>query len=206
MIPAPDRSGPPTPFWRSLGHAWDGLVDAVRDQRNMRIHVVAGILAGTFAAQVPMPAAERGLIVLCVALVIAAEALNTSLEALVDLASPHRTERARIAKDAAAGAVLALAAASVALFALVAAARWDALVAGWREHLPSAIGALFLGAAAWRLASRRRLGTPAFAALVGGVILVTLGLLLRADCAPCVAVPAALLAASGAAARPGARE
>lgn len=45
-------------------------------------------------------------IVLCCALVLSLELLNTSLEAVVDLASPEVHPLAKVAKDAAAAAVL----------------------------------------------------------------------------------------------------
>src|SRR5574341_1122004 len=60
----------PPSLLRSFGFAWDGLAASVRGQRNMRIHLVAGILAGSFAAVAPLAGAERALVVLCTALVI----------------------------------------------------------------------------------------------------------------------------------------
>jgi diacylglycerol kinase (ATP) len=102
----------------------------VRD-RNLRIHLGLGVLAGAFAAVAPLAPAERAVLLVCVAAVIAAEAANTAVEAIVDLVSPAWSERARIAKDAAAGAVLALAAGSVLAFAAIAAARWQDLAAAW---------------------------------------------------------------------------
>ncbi len=49
---------------------------------------------------------EWGVLILATALVLAAEALNTAVEALVDLVSPEKHPLAAKSKDAAAGAVL----------------------------------------------------------------------------------------------------
>jgi diacylglycerol kinase len=159
----------------------------------MRIHLVAGILAGSFAAIAPLEPGGRALILLCVALVVAAEAANTALEALVDLQGLAPSERARIAKDAAAGAVLALAAASVVVFAILAAGCWHGLLSSWRPLLPSGVAALSLAAVTAGLLTRRvptSAGTAVLAAV--GVLLVTL-LAATAPCAACASVPALLL-------------
>jgi diacylglycerol kinase (ATP) len=133
----------------------------VRD-RNLRIHLAAGVLAGAFVAVAPLAAAERAVILLCVALVISAEAANTAIEAIVDLVSPGWNERARIAKDAAAAAVLALAAGSVLALAAIVAARWDELVAAAPRLADAASSAVVIALAAgvlpWR--GRRAAGTP----------------------------------------------
>lgn len=49
---------------------------------------------------------EWALVTLCIALVLALEAVNTALEYLTDLVSPHYHPLAGKAKDVAAGAVL----------------------------------------------------------------------------------------------------
>jgi diacylglycerol kinase len=159
----------------------------------MRVHVVAGILAGAFAAAAPVLRSERLLILLCVALVISAEAANTALEALVDLHGGPPSEPARLAKDAAAGAVLVLAVASVALFAVVLAGSWRRLFESWRDLvIPSIAGLGVAVAAGLNLAVPRAFPWLTRGLGVAGVILVTL-LAFRAACPPCALVPAALL-------------
>ncbi len=114
---------------RSFGFAWDGLAEGALRDRNLRVHLALGVLAGAFAARAPVSPVERALLVLCIAVVVAGESVNSSVEAVVDLASPAWHERARIAKDAAAGAVLALAAGAVLAFAAIARPALGALVA-----------------------------------------------------------------------------
>jgi diacylglycerol kinase len=159
----------------------------------MQIHLVAGILAGSFAAIAPLEPGGRALILLCIALVVAAEAANTALEALVDLQGRVPSEGARIAKDAAAGAVLALAAASVVVFAIFAGGCWRALVSSWRPLLPAGGAATFLAAVTAGLLGRKAPTSAGTAVLAtAGVLLVTL-LAATAPCAVCATVPALLL-------------
>ena len=82
-------------MFRSEIHAW--------------IHAVFAVLvigAGFYFGLEPL---EWGMVILAIAMVLSAEAFNTSLEALTDLASPEHHELARKTKDTAAGAVLLLA-------------------------------------------------------------------------------------------------
>jgi diacylglycerol kinase (ATP) len=128
------------PLAASFRFAWDGLAEgAVRD-RNLRIHLGLGVLAGAFAARAPLEPAERAVLALCASVVIAAEAMNSALEAAVDLASPRWDERARLAKDSAAAAVLAVAAGSVLALWTIASGRLGALRAWARAlALPEAL-------------------------------------------------------------------
>jgi diacylglycerol kinase (ATP) len=140
---------------RSFAFAWAGLAEgAVRD-RNLRIHLALGVLASALAARAPLEPAERALLLACVAVVIAAESMNSAVEAAVDLASPQWSQRARIAKDAAAGAVLAVAAGSVLVLWAIAAPRLDALRA-WAGALTlPGVGALLAASAAMLLPAPR---------------------------------------------------
>jgi diacylglycerol kinase (ATP) len=191
-----------TGFWRSVGHAWDGLVEAA-GQRNMRIHLVAGILAGAFAALAPIDGLSRAMIALCTALVIAAEAGNTALEALVDLHGGPPSEPARVAKDSAAGAVLVLAAGSVVVFILVLAGCWGALWSSWRESVPSGAAGLGLAGVASALLWRRDPTGRAtvLLAAAGGPLLALLAATAR--CPPCALISALPFVVAVAAARHG---
>lgn len=88
---------------RSAGFAWAGIVHTYRVQANFRIEVWAGVLAVLLTLALRAPLAP---ILLSCALVLSVELLNTALEAVVDLASPEWHPLAKVAKDAAAGAVL----------------------------------------------------------------------------------------------------
>lgn len=116
-------------LWGSFGHAWDGVLHAVLAERNMRIHLVSGVLVGLVGMGMPVGLAEKAALLFCVVLVFFAEILNTGLEAIVDLLSPGQSERARVAKDAAAAGVLVLASGTVLLLVAVIADRTDYLFA-----------------------------------------------------------------------------
>jgi len=94
---------------RSFGHAFRGFKLLLQTQPNARIHAVATVLVVAAGALLRIAAAEWALIVLAIACVWVAEALNTSIEFLVDLVSPEHHPLAAKAKDVAAGAVLAAA-------------------------------------------------------------------------------------------------
>ncbi len=77
-------------------HGWAG-------QRNFRIEVTLGMIALLAALWLQAPLSP---VLLACGLVLALELMNTALEALVDLVSPEPHPLAKVAKDAAAGAVL----------------------------------------------------------------------------------------------------
>ena len=90
--------------WYSLRAALAGVVHTLRTQPNAWIEVTAIVvvlLAGWWFA------ITRGewlaLVIIC-SMILALEAVNTAVEATVDLVSPHYHPLAKIAKDAAAGA------------------------------------------------------------------------------------------------------
>ena len=89
----------------SFGHALRGLRVFV-SQPNARIHCAAAVVVVVLGAWLDVSAMEWVALVLAIALVIGAEALNTALEYVVDLSSPEWHPLARDAKDVAAAAVL----------------------------------------------------------------------------------------------------
>jgi diacylglycerol kinase (ATP) len=89
------------------------------NEANARIHLVATIAAIGLGAWLRLSPAEWCWIVLAIALVWIAEALNSALEALADAVHPERDARVGAAKDLAAGAVLVAAIASAVIGALV---------------------------------------------------------------------------------------
>lgn len=68
----------------------------------MILVIVAGIL-------LKINKLEWIICVLCFAMVIGGELLNTAIETVVDIAMPYKDEKAKIAKDVSAGAVLVFA-------------------------------------------------------------------------------------------------
>ena len=89
----------------SFGHALRGLRVFV-SQPNARIHCAAAVVVVALGLWLGVSRLEWVALVLAIALVMGAEALNTALEYAVDLASPEWHPLARDAKDVAAAAVL----------------------------------------------------------------------------------------------------
>ncbi|MBI3322740.1 MAG: diacylglycerol kinase family protein [Candidatus Omnitrophica bacterium] len=93
-------------FLTSLGNAWEGLMYALRSQRNLRIHIAAGITAVVAAVAMEFSRMELALVVLAVCLVILGEMLNTALEFALNLLEARHHPVVRAAKDLAAAGVL----------------------------------------------------------------------------------------------------
>ena len=91
---------------RSFGYAFEGVAYILRTQRNARIEIAIGIAAVVLAAWLGISAVEWAVLVITIALVMALEWMNTSLELAVSLASPERHPSAKAAKDVAAACVL----------------------------------------------------------------------------------------------------
>lgn len=93
---------------RSFRFAARGLAWVVATQRNARIHLLAALVVATAGAWFRISAVEWCLVTAATGGVFAAEALNTAVEKLADRVTLEKDERIRDAKDAAAGAVLAV--------------------------------------------------------------------------------------------------
>jgi diacylglycerol kinase (ATP) len=104
---------------RSFGYAFRGWWYVLRSQRNVWLHVVISVVVIAVSAWVGLKPLEWAVIVLTMAIVFAAEFLNTAIEAVVDLASPHKHPLAKVGKDVGAGAVLIAALAAVVVGILI---------------------------------------------------------------------------------------
>lgn len=105
------RSG----LFDAVRYALSGISYAVRTQRNLRIEFGFAILALALSAILEVSRVEAFLVLTLIGCVLAAEMVNTSVEAMIDLASPDPSPLAKVAKDTAAGAVLVLAAVSLSI-------------------------------------------------------------------------------------------
>jgi diacylglycerol kinase (ATP) len=203
-VAAPGES--PRGPWRAFGagfrFAWDGLAAAVRRQRNLRVQLACGVLASALAALGPFAPAERALLLASVAAVIALETLNTAVEAAVDLASAGLDERARLAKDAAAGAVLVASAGALLVLLALALPRPVQLARALAARPAGVAGALVAAAAAglvpWRAGTSR--ARDAALALLGAAGIAAVALQAESQ-AGTVAAATCLAVAAGAAFR-----
>lgn len=90
----------------SFNHAINGIIDTVRTQRNMKIHLIAAMVVLIACFSFDISKMEFLIIAITVTMVIAAELINTAIEAAIDMTTNYYHPLAKIAKNAAAGAVL----------------------------------------------------------------------------------------------------
>jgi diacylglycerol kinase (ATP) len=101
---APERRR--TTLLQSFNHAFQGLVHAVRYQRNMRIHMVVALIVLVASVFLNVSRLELVIVFASIAFVIMAELMNTAVEAVVDIVTDKFDPRAKVAKDVAAAGVL----------------------------------------------------------------------------------------------------
>ena len=97
-VVAPDRG-----LVSSFRVAFDGVLRTMATQRNMKVHVVAGLMVAIVGMALPLDLSVRVSLLFAVSIVFFAEILNTALEALIDLFVHDFHHLAMVAKDAAAG-------------------------------------------------------------------------------------------------------
>jgi diacylglycerol kinase len=103
----------------SFRYAFAGWWFVIRTQKNAWIHAAVSVAVILVSFWLQLALRDWAIIIIAIAMVWTAEFINTSLEAVVDLASQHqRNHLARLGKDVGAAAVL-IAATSAALIGLL---------------------------------------------------------------------------------------
>jgi diacylglycerol kinase (ATP) len=100
---------------KSFGYAANGLRRVVCQEQNARVHLLVALCAVVAGCCFRISAAEWMAVALAIGGVMAAETFNTSIEALSDTVLPEYSENIKQVKDFAAGAVLVVALAAVAV-------------------------------------------------------------------------------------------
>lgn len=96
-------------LFKSFGYAFEGVFTAIKTERNMRIHISCFVYMFFFLFAFDFFEITRtqfAILFIACGLVMGAELINTSIEAVIDLHGEKHTEFGKIAKDCAAGAVL----------------------------------------------------------------------------------------------------
>lgn len=93
----------------SFKYAIEGFISSFKTERNMKIHVLAMIIVVILGMYLNLSLIEWCFIAISIALVIGAELFNTAIETIVDMISPQKNPKAKLAKDISAAAVLAFA-------------------------------------------------------------------------------------------------
>ena len=90
----------------SFKYAFEGIFSCFKTERNMKIHLVAAILVLIACFFFDISKMEFLILAITITMVMAAEVVNTAIEAVVDMSTNYYHPLAKIAKNAAAGAVL----------------------------------------------------------------------------------------------------
>lgn len=101
-------------FNSSFKYALGGISYAIKENQNIKIHLIAAIFVLIFALVLGLTRYEFFGIGVLIVLVISAEMINCSIEEVVNLLVNEHRQEAKIAKDVSAGMVLLVSA-----FALV---------------------------------------------------------------------------------------
>ena len=94
---------------KSFGYAFEGIFTAITKERNMRIHIVCMIYMFFFLFAFDffeITKTQLAILLIACGQVVAAELINTAIEAIIDSQGEEHTKHGKIAKDCAAGAVL----------------------------------------------------------------------------------------------------
>ncbi len=103
----------------SFNWAFEGLVHALRRERNMQIHFAIAGLVLVAALFFALTRLEVVALLVAISFVLITEMINTAVENVVDMITREDDPRAKIAKDVAAGAVLVAAVNAIAVAYLV---------------------------------------------------------------------------------------
>lgn len=90
----------------SFKYAFEGIITTIKEERNMFIHFLIAIIVVITGIYVRLSLNEWFICLLLFALVFSLELINTAIENTVDLVATKKNKKAKLAKDAAAGAVL----------------------------------------------------------------------------------------------------
>lgn len=97
----------------SLNYAIMGIIESIKRERNMQIHLIIGSLVLAFSFYSELSRGEMILVIFAISFVIVSEMINTAIECTLDALIDYYDPLVKAAKDVAAGAVLVAAINSV---------------------------------------------------------------------------------------------
>lgn len=93
-------------FIDNFNNAINGLIGAVRSEKNIKVHLAAAIIVAILTLILDFTKVELAILSICVVMVFVTEFINTAIEEIVDLQTQGRYSKvAKVVKDIAAGAV-----------------------------------------------------------------------------------------------------
>ena len=100
-------------FFRGFKYAFNGLIFCIKNERNFRFDICMAAFMIYIKSFYALSSSENAIFYISIFLVLGFEALNTAIEACVDIISKEYSILGKIAKDTSAGAVLICAFSSV---------------------------------------------------------------------------------------------
>lgn len=111
-------------FFRSFIYAAEGIVVTLKEERNLRFHLLAAVLVTVAGLLTGMSQTEWFIILILFGVMFALEIMNSAVERVVDLVTMENKPLAKQAKDMAAGAVLVFAGISAIIGLLLFIPKW----------------------------------------------------------------------------------
>lgn len=105
-------------FFKSFAYAYAGIKYCFKE-RNFKVELGCALIVLLLAFIVEVKSNDWCILLLCIALVLSLEAVNTAIEGIVNLVEPNQHPIAGKIKDVAAGAVLIASIISLAIGVLV---------------------------------------------------------------------------------------
>ena len=106
-------------FLHSFIYAWADIRYCISRQQNFRFHCWAMLAVILMGVALQISVNEWWVVILCCAMVLAMEMLNTAVEKLCDMVHPSFNTQIKAIKDVAAGAVLVVAIAAAVCGAII---------------------------------------------------------------------------------------
>ncbi len=106
-------------FFEALKNAMNGIKYVFKTERNFKIQLIFAVLAIVASMILKINYIELAIIILLIFLIFFAEFFNTILEEIIDMYTEEYNEKAKIAKDIAAGAVTMLSISTVIIGLLI---------------------------------------------------------------------------------------
>lgn len=104
---------------KSFVYAFNGFWILVKEEPNSRIHLIAAIVVSLAGFYLHITPGEWIAVIIAIALVIAAEIVNTAIEGVADFISPQYDSRIKKIKDLGAACVLVCASAALIIGCIV---------------------------------------------------------------------------------------
>lgn len=90
----------------SFKFAFNGIYNLIKNENNFKFHVLALVCVLSMGVTFSISATEWCILILCIGLVLSAEAFNTSIEKISDFVEPAYNGKIKIIKDISAAGVL----------------------------------------------------------------------------------------------------